>query len=101
MQSGAELGLKSLRFLDKTTGGKEDGWKVVEKRFGQFAVNGRLPKENFGRCIGQSLFCFLEQIFLFLGISNGNYLKGHPPISAHFFEVLRSTKQNISIKNGS
>ncbi|XP_073114616.1 putative respiratory burst oxidase homolog protein H isoform X2 [Elaeis guineensis] len=53
-QSNAELGLKSLRFLDKTTGGKEDGWKVVEKRFDQFAVNGRLPKENFGRCIGMA-----------------------------------------------
>ncbi|KAG1337958.1 Respiratory burst oxidase-like protein F [Cocos nucifera] len=54
MQSSAELGLKSLRFLDKTTGGKEDGWKVVEKRFDQFAVDGRLPKENFGRCIGMA-----------------------------------------------
>ncbi|XP_026656833.2 putative respiratory burst oxidase homolog protein H [Phoenix dactylifera] len=52
MQSSAELGLKGLRFLDKTTGRKEDGWKAVEKRFHQFAVNGRLPKEKFGCCIG-------------------------------------------------
>lgn len=52
MQSSAEMGLKGLRFLDKKTGGKEDGWKAVEKQFNQFSVNGRLPKENFGRCIG-------------------------------------------------
>lgn len=52
IQSGAETGLKSLRFLDKTRAGKEDGWKDVEKRFDQFAVSGRLPKEKFGSCIG-------------------------------------------------
>ncbi|XP_072954122.1 putative respiratory burst oxidase homolog protein H [Typha angustifolia] len=51
MQSSAQLGLKSLRFLDKTSG-KDGGWKAVEKRFEQFAVAGRLPKENFGKCIG-------------------------------------------------
>ncbi|KAK1320791.1 hypothetical protein QJS10_CPA03g01382 [Acorus calamus] len=55
MVSSAEVGLKGLRFLDKTTGGKEgNSWKAVEKRFNQFAVNERLFKENFGRCIGMS-----------------------------------------------
>ncbi|CAL9769483.1 unnamed protein product [Musa acuminata subsp. burmannicoides] len=44
----AASGAKGLRFLDKKAG----GWKAVEKRFDQFAVDGRLPKESFGRCIG-------------------------------------------------
>ncbi|XP_020113878.1 putative respiratory burst oxidase homolog protein H [Ananas comosus] len=52
-QSSAQVGLKGLRFLDKASGGK-DGWRAVEKRFQQFAVDGRLPKENFGKCIGMA-----------------------------------------------
>ncbi|RWW43727.1 hypothetical protein BHE74_00050588 [Ensete ventricosum] len=54
MVSSAQMGIKGLRFLDKTSGGKE-GWNAVEKRFGQFAVGGRLPKEHFARCIAETL----------------------------------------------
>ncbi|KAF9593588.1 hypothetical protein IFM89_024222 [Coptis chinensis] len=53
--SSASKGLMSLRFLDRTMTGKEgDAWRPVEKRFGQLSVNGKLSKENFGRCIGMS-----------------------------------------------
>ncbi|RWW08160.1 hypothetical protein GW17_00028423 [Ensete ventricosum] len=58
MVSSAQMGIKGLRFLDKTSGGKE-GWNAVEKRFGQFAVGGRLPKEHFARCIGECLHLLL------------------------------------------
>uniref|UniRef100_A0A0E0C9Z0 FAD-binding FR-type domain-containing protein n=1 Tax=Oryza meridionalis TaxID=40149 RepID=A0A0E0C9Z0_9ORYZ len=51
MQSSAQVGLRGLRFLDKTSGGKE-GWKSVERRFDEMNRNGRLPKESFGKCIG-------------------------------------------------
>ncbi|KAF2300459.1 hypothetical protein GH714_013561 [Hevea brasiliensis] len=51
--SSAARGLKSLRFLDRTMTGKEmDAWRPIENRFNQFAVDGRLPKEKFGICIG-------------------------------------------------
>lgn len=53
MQSSAQVGLRGLRFLDKTSGGKE-GWKSVERRFDEMNRNGRLPKESFGKCIGES-----------------------------------------------
>ncbi|KAL5982874.1 hypothetical protein ACLOJK_016952 [Asimina triloba] len=50
-----ESGLNGLRFLDKTTAGKDiDAWDNVAKRFKQFAVDGRLSKENFGPCIGMA-----------------------------------------------
>lgn len=53
--SGAARGLKSLRFLDRTTTGKEaDAWKAIEKRFNQHAVDGRLSRDKFGPCIGKS-----------------------------------------------
>lgn len=53
MPSGATRGLKSLRFLDRTTTGKEaDAWKSIEKRFDQHAVDGRLSRDKFGTCIG-------------------------------------------------
>ncbi|XP_030447654.2 putative respiratory burst oxidase homolog protein H [Syzygium oleosum] len=52
-ESGAKRGLKSLRFLERTVTGKEvDAWKSVEKRFNQFAVDGRISKDKFGTCIG-------------------------------------------------
>ena len=54
-QSGAQSGLRGLRFLDKTSAGK-DGWKSVEKRFDEMSTDdGRLHKDNFAKCIGQSL----------------------------------------------
>lgn len=60
--SGASRGLMSLRFLDRTTTGKEeDAWKAIEKRFNQNVVDGRLFKDKFGVCIG--IFFFLD-IFL-------------------------------------
>lgn len=53
MQSSAQMGLRGLRFLDKTSGGKE-GWKAVERRFDDMAKgSGRLQKESFGKCIGK------------------------------------------------
>ncbi|KAF6150563.1 hypothetical protein GIB67_030364 [Kingdonia uniflora] len=53
--SSASKGLMSLRFLDRTTTGREgDAWKSVEKRFHQVAVDGKISKENFGRCIGMA-----------------------------------------------
>jgi hypothetical protein len=54
MQSGAQMGLRGLRFLDKTSGGKE-GWKAVERRFDEMNKGGLLPKESFGKCIGEYL----------------------------------------------
>ncbi|CAO2170189.1 unnamed protein product [Urochloa humidicola] len=51
--SSAQSGLRSLRFLDKTTGGK-DGWKSVEKRFDEMSTDGRLHSENFAKCIGMA-----------------------------------------------
>ncbi|TVU36724.1 hypothetical protein EJB05_18669 [Eragrostis curvula] len=53
MQSSAQIGLRGLRFLDKTSGGKE-GWKAVERRFEEMNKGGRLPKESFGKCIGMA-----------------------------------------------
>ncbi|KAL8516150.1 hypothetical protein ACS0TY_014715 [Phlomoides rotata] len=53
MESGAKKGLMSLRFLDRTTTGKEeDAWRKIEKRFPENAVDGRLYKDKFGVCIG-------------------------------------------------
>ncbi|KAL4189479.1 hypothetical protein AMTRI_Chr08g165590 [Amborella trichopoda] len=52
-KSRAERGLRSLRFLDKASGNKEgEGWNAVQKRFNQFAVEGRVSRDNFGQCIG-------------------------------------------------
>jgi Respiratory burst NADPH oxidase len=65
IQSSAQQGLKGLRFLDKTTNGK-DGWKPVEKRFDDMAVHGRLAKENFGKCIGEILIC---KLYFFLSVN--------------------------------
>ena len=51
--SSAARGLQSLRFLDRTVTGKErDSWRSIENRFNQFSVDGKLPKEKFGVCIG-------------------------------------------------
>lgn len=55
MVSSAQGGIQGLRFLDKAGGREGDGWKAVEKRFDQCALEGRLQKDNFGRCIGE--FC--------------------------------------------
>lgn len=54
--SAAARGLQSLRFLDRTVTGKEnDAWRSIEKRFNQFAVQGKLPKDKFGICVGNIL----------------------------------------------
>ncbi|XP_042466950.1 putative respiratory burst oxidase homolog protein H isoform X1 [Zingiber officinale] len=66
MTSRAQTGIRGLQFLDKTSGGS-GGWEAVEKRFEQLAVDGRLPKENFGRCIGMAESKeFAEEIFVAL-----------------------------------
>uniref|UniRef100_J3M7Z3 FAD-binding FR-type domain-containing protein n=2 Tax=Oryza brachyantha TaxID=4533 RepID=J3M7Z3_ORYBR len=51
--SSAQPALRGLRFLDKTSGGK-DGWKSVEKRFDEMSAGGRLPRESFAKCIGMA-----------------------------------------------
>lgn len=57
--SSAARGLQSLRFLDRTVTGKEnDAWRSIERRFNQFAVNGRLSKDKFGICVG-NLFIYV------------------------------------------
>ncbi|KAI3801438.1 hypothetical protein L1987_29543 [Smallanthus sonchifolius] len=51
--SSAAKGLNSLRFLDRTVTGKEgDAWRVIERRFNQFSVEGKLPRDKFGICVG-------------------------------------------------
>ncbi|WCJ41146.1 hypothetical protein M5689_022028 [Euphorbia peplus] len=64
--SSAAKGLQSLRFLDRTRTGKErDAWLPIERRFDQFAVDGRLPKDKFGICIGLGDSKeFADEIFL-------------------------------------
>ncbi|KAL8208595.1 hypothetical protein R6Q57_008007 [Mikania cordata] len=53
--STAAKGLNSLRFLDRTVTGKEnDSWRLIERRFNQFAVDGKLPKDKFGICLGMA-----------------------------------------------
>lgn len=57
--SSAARGLQSLRFLDRTVTGRErDSWRSIENRFNQFSVDGKLPKEKFGICIGKHYFIF-------------------------------------------
>ncbi|CAN1215294.1 Putative respiratory burst oxidase homolog protein H [Linum perenne] len=52
-----DIGLKSLKFLDGTSAGKDtDGWKGIERRFDQYAVDGRLAKEDFAICIDSKEF---------------------------------------------
>ncbi|ONK71166.1 uncharacterized protein A4U43_C04F5490 [Asparagus officinalis] len=53
--SSAQGGIQGLRFLDKAGGREGDGWRAVEKRFDQCAIEGRLQKDDFGRCISE--FC--------------------------------------------
>ncbi|KAJ4795924.1 respiratory burst oxidase-like protein [Rhynchospora pubera] len=52
-QWGAQTGLKGLRFINKAGNGQE-GWKSVEKRFDELAVNGLLRKESFSKCVGMN-----------------------------------------------
>lgn len=66
--SSAARGLQSLRFLDRTVTGRErDSWRSIENRFNQFAVDGRLPKDKFGVCIGKTktnpFFVNLKRLF--------------------------------------
>ncbi|KAK4408551.1 putative respiratory burst oxidaseprotein H [Sesamum angolense] len=79
MSSGANRGLMGLRFLDRTTTGKEeDAWRVIEKRFNQNVVDGRLFKDKFGVCIG-------------MGDSK--------EFAGELFEAL-ARRRNISTENG-
>lgn len=51
--SSAAKGLNSLRFLDRTVTGKEgDAWRAIDRRFNQFSVDGKLPRDKFGICVG-------------------------------------------------
>ncbi|PIN10074.1 Ferric reductase, NADH/NADPH oxidase [Handroanthus impetiginosus] len=79
LESSATRGLMSLRFLDRTTTGKEeDAWKTIEKRFNQNAIDGRLFKDKFGVCIG-------------MGDSK--------EFAGELFEAL-ARRRNISTENG-
>ncbi|XP_057954773.1 putative respiratory burst oxidase homolog protein J [Malania oleifera] len=52
-KSRAFKALWSIRFLSRTATGKEDdAWRVIEGRFKQCAVDGRLLRDKFGACIG-------------------------------------------------
>ncbi|CAA2996718.1 respiratory burst oxidase homolog H [Olea europaea subsp. europaea] len=76
MESGAVRGLRGLRFLDRTTTGKEgDVWKVVGKHFNQHAVDDRMFKDKFGECIDSKEF------------------------AAELFKAL-ARRRNISTENG-
>ena len=69
MQSSAQVGLRGLRFLDKTSGGKE-GWKAVERRFDEMTKgSGRLQKESFGKCIGE--YRTTDRVGRFLSVGLG------------------------------
>ncbi|EYU36232.1 hypothetical protein ABFS82_14G248000 [Erythranthe guttata] len=51
--SSVNRGIMGLRFLDRTTTGKEEeAWLAIENRFHQNSVNGMLFKDKFGECIG-------------------------------------------------
>lgn len=50
-KSAAAHALKGLKFISKTDGAH--GWPAVEKRFGELAKDGSLPKSLFGQCIGK------------------------------------------------
>ncbi|KAG9448243.1 hypothetical protein H6P81_014371 [Aristolochia fimbriata] len=61
-RSTAQRGLKSLRFLDQKASG--NGWKDVQKRFEQLAVDGILSRDKFGPCIGMAESSeFAEELF--------------------------------------
>lgn len=49
-KSGAARALKGLKFMTKNVG--TEGWSEVEARFDKLAVDGLLPKNRFGQCIG-------------------------------------------------
>ncbi|KAK3157934.1 hypothetical protein QOZ80_2AG0130450 [Eleusine coracana subsp. coracana] len=50
-QSSTQMGLRGLRFLDRSSGG-QDGWNAVERRFDEMNNGGQLFKESFPKCIG-------------------------------------------------
>ncbi|XP_010549734.1 PREDICTED: respiratory burst oxidase homolog protein B [Tarenaya hassleriana] len=53
-KSGAAFAMKGLKFITKNdaVGNGCGGWEEVDKRFGELAVEGKLPKSKFGQCIG-------------------------------------------------
>lgn len=51
-KSGAARALRGLKFINKNVG--NEGWTEVESRFDELAVNGMLPRLQFGKCIGLS-----------------------------------------------
>lgn len=85
--SSAARGLKSLRFLDRTMTGKEkDAWRSIERRFDQFAVAERLPKDKFGICIGM-----LSKSFAVLFNIN-NHESSFIPCFLQDWEIRRSLR---------
>lgn len=57
-KSGTQYALQGLQFISKATGNAHADalWKAVESRFQQLAVNGLLSREDFGFCIGMSVW---------------------------------------------
>ncbi|GJN21028.1 hypothetical protein PR202_gb08473 [Eleusine coracana subsp. coracana] len=65
-QSSTQMGLRGLRFLDRSSGG-QDGWNAVEHRFDVMNNGGQLFKESFGKCIGMGDSReFAEELFVAL-----------------------------------
>ncbi|KAI4354442.1 hypothetical protein L6164_003302 [Bauhinia variegata] len=64
VQSGAARGIQGIRFLDRTITGKEDdAWRSIQKRFNQYAEDGRITKEKFGVCVGMDSKDFAGELF--------------------------------------
>ncbi|GLJ10654.1 hypothetical protein SUGI_0132520 [Cryptomeria japonica] len=54
-RSGAQIALRGLRFISKTTANSKDGqelWNSVEAQFHLFAKQGWLSRSDFAHCIG-------------------------------------------------
>jgi len=108
--SSAARGLKSLRFLDRTVTGKEmDAWRSIERRFDQFAVDERLPKEKFGICIGMLLKSFVvERVRIILFFKNNKHksilsffagLGDSKEFAGEIFDAI-ARRKNIFTANG-
>lgn len=57
-KSGAARAINGLKFMT----GRVDGWKEVERRFDELAIDGKLPKSHFGHCIGIYLLIRLRSL---------------------------------------
>uniref|UniRef100_A0A0E0IV91 Uncharacterized protein n=1 Tax=Oryza nivara TaxID=4536 RepID=A0A0E0IV91_ORYNI len=63
MQSNAQVGLRDLHFLDKTSGRQEGGIEVCRSLLGRDEPQRPPPKESSGKCIGESAASLLSLAF--------------------------------------